>query len=321
MDLIERYLASVRILLPKRQREDIAAELRDVLTGRREEHAFELGRPLTQEEEERLLRDFGHPVVIAGRYGRQQYLIGQDLYPVYVFVLKLVLVIIGASALLVGVVSAVASSGAAGPAALKAIAIAWNGAFSAVGAVTIIFAMLQRYSPRLRLLSDWRARDLPLLRKARRVTWFDHVAGIVANVVFILWWTRVIQLSPLIPLKADQSLHLSLAPIWQGLYWPVLGLAVGAIAIHSFRLMREESRRLASVLDLALQLGLLVVTSVALHAGHWVVVTGNGLPAHALSDIDRGVNIGLEVTLIVIVCVAVIRGGYDLWRLSGAAGR
>jgi hypothetical protein len=48
---------------------------------------------------------------------------------------------------------------------------------------------------------------------------------------------------------------------------------------------------------------------------------GEGVTGFDDSDIDRGVNIGLEVTLIVIVCVAVIRGGYDLWRLSGAAGR
>jgi hypothetical protein len=317
MDLIERYLASVRILLPKSKRDDIAAELRDVLTGRREEQATELGRPLTQEEEERLLRDFGHPVVIAGRYRPQQYLIGPDLYPVYAFVLKLVLVIVGASALLVGVVNAVATSGAGGAAAQMAITIAWNGAFNAVAAVTIIFATLQRYSPRLRLLSDWRARDLPALRKARRATWFDHLAGIVANVVFILWWTGALQLSPLIPLNADQGLHLSLEPMWQDLHWPVLGLAAGAIAIHGLRLMREESRRLASVIDLALQFGFLIVAGLALRAGHWITVTGTGLPAQAVSDVDRGMNIGLEVALIVILCIAVIRAGYDLWRLAG----
>jgi len=317
MDLIERYLASVRILLPKSKRDDIAAELRDVLTGRREEQAAELGRPLEEEEEERLLRDFGHPVIIAGRYGPQQYLIGPDLYPVYAFVLKLVLVIVGASALLAGIVSAATTSGAAGSSAQMAIAIAWNGAFNTVAAVTIIFATLQRYSPRLRLLNDWRARDLPAFGKARRVTWFDHVAGIVVNVVFILWWTHAIQVSPVILLNADQGLHLSLDPVWQRLYWPVLGLAAGAIALHGLRLMREGSLRLAGVLDLALQVGLLVVTGLALHAGHWITVTGAGLPADAASNIDRGVNIGLQVAFVAILCVAVIRAGYDLWRLAG----
>ena len=37
MDLIDRYLDAVRLLLPLDQRDDIAAELRDVLMTRREE--------------------------------------------------------------------------------------------------------------------------------------------------------------------------------------------------------------------------------------------------------------------------------------------
>jgi hypothetical protein len=39
--------------------------------------------------------------------------------------------------------------------------------------------------------------------------------------------------------------------------------------------------------------------------------------ADAASNIDRGVNIGLQVALVVLLCVAVIRAGYDLWRLPG----
>jgi len=65
VDLIERYLANMLVLLPKSQRDDIIAELRDVLTGCREEEAAKLGHPLTRAEEESLLREFGHPVLVA----------------------------------------------------------------------------------------------------------------------------------------------------------------------------------------------------------------------------------------------------------------
>jgi len=37
MDLIDRYLDTVRLFLPRDQRDDITAELRDVLLTRREE--------------------------------------------------------------------------------------------------------------------------------------------------------------------------------------------------------------------------------------------------------------------------------------------
>lgn len=321
MDLIERYLAYVRLLLPRRSpRDDILAELREALTVCQEEQATKLGRSATPEEAEQLLREFGHPVIVAARYGRQQYLIGPDLYPVYTFVLKLVLLIVAAAIVLSGIVTALATTGAAGSAARTAIAL-WSGAFSTFAAVTIIFAALQRYFPRLRLLSDWRARDLPALPKARRGTWFEHVTGIVVNAVFILWWLGVIRLSPLIPLNADQGLHLSPDSAWHGLYWPVLGLAFGAIAIHGLRLMRDENRRLGHALDLTLQLGFMAVAGWALHAGHWIAVTGTGLPPEVISQIDRAVNLGLATSLIVILCVAAVRAGYDVWRLAADGDR
>jgi hypothetical protein len=47
MDLLDRYLAAVAALLPKTQREDIVAELRDTLLNQMEEKEAELGRPLT----------------------------------------------------------------------------------------------------------------------------------------------------------------------------------------------------------------------------------------------------------------------------------
>ena len=315
MDLIERYLASVRHLLPKQQRDDIVAELRDVLTGRREEKAAELGRALTTEEDEQLLREFGHPVIVAGRYRKQQSLIGPELYPVYTFVLRLVLSIVLMSALVVGVVATVASSAADG--VRLGFAIAWNGAFTAVGAITIIFAAVQRYSPNLPLLKNWRARDLPTGKAvSRRVpSVVDHVAGIVVNVLFILWWIHVLPISPYLPLPQGQTLHLGLAPIWQSLYLAVLGLNVGAIAVHAVKLTRAGRGWLGHGLDLALQIGILAVAGTALHAGHWVVVTGTAIPAQVLAKVDQGVDVGMHIALIVIVWVAVIRMGYDFWQL------
>jgi hypothetical protein len=66
MDLLDRYLAAVAALLPKTQREDIVAELRDILLNQMEEKEAELGRPLTAKEREAVLKAFGHPIAVAG---------------------------------------------------------------------------------------------------------------------------------------------------------------------------------------------------------------------------------------------------------------
>ncbi|MEU7869133.1 hypothetical protein [Dactylosporangium sp. NPDC049140] len=58
-DLIERYVADVVVLLPRRQRHDVARELRDLLA---EEAAG-------ADDVTELLRRFGHPADVAARYG------------------------------------------------------------------------------------------------------------------------------------------------------------------------------------------------------------------------------------------------------------
>jgi len=316
MDLLERYLASVRILLPAKKRDDIVAELREALTERREERSAEVGRALTPEEDEKMLRDFGHPVVVAARYGQQQYLIGPDLFPLFFFVLRLVLAVVVAATLLTGIMSAIVSSAAVWQAVAKSLTTAWNGALVAVGVVTLVFAGLQRHPPRAGLLTDWRVRDLPQFKKPRQPGWVHHVAGIVANVIFILWWMRIMPLSPAVPLEGGHVLHVALAPVWQTLYVPVLALSLLAVAVHAVRLLRESGERLAVCLDLVLQVGLLSVAGGALRAGHQVVVAAAGLPAQTISGINHGLNVGVQTSLLVVLCVALFRVGYDLWILA-----
>src|SRR5580658_2136290 len=209
MDLIDRYLDTVRLFLPRDQRDDIAAELRDVLMTRREEKEGELGRPLTRKEDEALLHDYGHPLIVAARYGRQQYLIGPELYPVYAFVVAIVLASIAVAAAITGVVAAAVTSGDPGRGFGAALGVAWTGAFTGVGAVTVIFAILQRTGASRRITLDWSVRDLPRITRRRpRQPWFERVVSIVFLTLFCFWWVGLIRMSPPeIPLQTGGALH------------------------------------------------------------------------------------------------------------------
>src|SRR5512146_614165 len=72
MDLLERYLAEVRRNLPTKEADDITAELRDVLLERAEEQEETTGKV----DWNSLLQEFGHPLVVAARYRKQQWLVG-----------------------------------------------------------------------------------------------------------------------------------------------------------------------------------------------------------------------------------------------------
>lgn len=324
MELIDRYLAAIGVLLPNRQREDITAELRDALTTQRDEQQAELGRPLTDDEEAALLRAFGHPLAVASRYGRQQYLIGPELYPLYVFVLKILLAIVAAGAVIAGVVAAAIHPGQPWSAVRVGLTALFQGAIGNVGALTAIAFALQRYNLLPRLVTEWNPKDLPKAPWGplqRRQTWFDHVAGIVAMSLFIVWWTRALALwipyVDYIPLKAGQRLDLVRAPIWDTLFWPVLGLAIAAIALHGFSLVAKTRRVSAHGLDLLRRLCIVFVAGIALHAGHWADVSGAGIPATALVQVDYGVNMAFQIALSVIIVIAAGLAAYDAWRLFG----
>lgn len=318
MDLIDRYLDTVRLLLPGAERDDITAELRDLLMSRREEREAALGRPLTRNEDEELLRAFGNPVVVAARYGRQRYLIGPELYPLYMLVLKLVLAAVAFAAVLTGVVQAAVSPADVSHAVGTMIEVIWSGAFSATGAVTLAFAGLQRTGAGARILADWRVDELPRFshRKRRTPVWFDHAAGIIVQALFLLWWTGVLPVWwAVIKAEPHGVLTLGLAPVWHVLYWPVIWLTLASMLVHGVQLVAPRRPRLGHGLDIVTHAGLAAMAAYALSAGHWAVVTGVDIAPSALAQVDKGVNVGIQVALTVVIVASVGSILHDAWRI------
>src|SRR5215470_3322062 len=95
MDLVDRYLKAVGKALPEKQREDIIRELSEDIRSEVEDRQSQLGRPLTEAEQQSMLKQRGNPLLLAASYnqdhrtlafGRQ--LIGPVLFPFYVKVLS-----------------------------------------------------------------------------------------------------------------------------------------------------------------------------------------------------------------------------------------
>ena len=314
MDLIDRYLDAVRLLLPLDQRDDIAAELRDVLMTRREEKAAALGRPLTKAEDEQLLRDFGDPLTVAGRYGPQRYLIGPELYPVYMFVLRIVLACVIAGGLIAGLTQGIIVRTPPATAIKTAISTIWTGGFVSVGIMTAIFAVLQRQPVRARMMGDWRpSRDLPRPTRRRQPRWYDYVAGIVVQAIFALWWAGLARFEPASIMTNTGQMQVVFAPIWRAAYWPVLALSAGIIAVNALKLAASRRERLTRLADIALQAGLLAFIAWVFGAPRWFTVTGT--PPKTAASLQLGLTLGVQVTLIVMLFVAAISVVYDGWRL------
>ena len=93
MTLKERYLKAVAAQLSGKTRDDIIAELDDAILTRMEAREAELGRPLTEADEEAVLRETGHPLIVAAQYGSgPHHVVGPELYPWWMFGVKVGLI-------------------------------------------------------------------------------------------------------------------------------------------------------------------------------------------------------------------------------------
>src|ERR1700674_3429378 len=151
MQLLERYLQAVKFWLPKEQKEDIIAELSEDIRSQIDEKEAELSRKLNEPELESILKQRGRPILVANRFLPQEHLIGPVLFPIYRFVLQIVMLCYLAPWALTWLRLMIYKPGYRAEQSdhwMVALGSAWGAlwttAFIAVGTVTIVFAILER---------------------------------------------------------------------------------------------------------------------------------------------------------------------------------
>ena len=224
MELLDRYLQAVRFWLPRKQQDDIIAELGDDLRSQIEERESALGRPLNEDEHVALLKQAGQPLLVAGRYQKQQALIGPVLFPLYSFVLKIVELCYLVPWFLGWIVETVFVP--AHPAVHPALALIrrwgslWTTTIIIFGMVTLAFAILERVQS-AGALQQWDPRKLPRMARPKdRVSRVESVFGLVFSIVFIVWWLSLSRYGHVIfgPIAGFFSLN----PALRAWYLPVI---------------------------------------------------------------------------------------------------
>lgn len=309
MDLLERYLAAVAAELPEAQRADITAELRDVLMTRIEDKESELARPLTARELEALLSDYGHPVAVAGRYRKTQYLIGPEMFPFWWKGLKVTLSWVAGIYVVMIILGVLAGRGAdqlLGRAPSLTVALLFS-----FGVVTLGAAALERYG-RTPFLAKWRPHDLPpvggRLCKARSP--FELAVETAMSVVFLLWWIGAISFRSFTP----DWLDLSLAPVWQVLFWPIVAYSALEIGANLVAITRPGLAQLNAGLTAAKFLSGGAILAGALRWDRWIELGGGFTSqeqAMSQAQLDHGMRIGLTVTALILIATGLLHA----WRV------
>jgi hypothetical protein len=340
MDLLDRYLAAVAALLPKSQREDIVAELRDTLLNQMEEKEAELGRPLTAKEREAVLKAFGHPIAVAGRFGTTRSLIGPELYPFYMFGVKVLLVVAAIVSAIPVVFSVIADPGGAGGGLARFVSGFLSTGFTMIGVATVLGVAFERgWIPRTGF-TDWRVADLPILddlglglgtqglgkkglfpTKGPLERRFEALLEAILTALFILWWTGLVQ-APWSNHITGGDMALRPGPVWATLYWPILAMAGLQLVSSLVGLLRPAWVRARAALEVAGSVAGLALATVLLQAGRLVVVASDGArgaDAEAIAGLQQALDLSFHLTTVVMIVVFVVKIAIDLWRLFRGA--
>jgi hypothetical protein len=241
-DLIGRYLQAVGFWLPRAQKQDILAELSEDLRSQIEDRESELGRTMTESEVSDLLKQRGRPILVAGQFLPQRGLIGPTLYPIYIFVLKIVALCYVIPWLLVwfGILLFHRTETAAHLSGeWHGLGTLWTIVFTQFGIITLVFAAIDRVSIKTPCVSDWDPRKLPKVKvEATTKRRANAIAGLVFGVFGLLWLLAIPNYPFLI--IGPAAYFLKAAPIWQTVYWAIVALSVASIFEQLVRLIRPQ---------------------------------------------------------------------------------
>jgi hypothetical protein len=317
MDLINRYLQAVRFWLPRRQQDDMIAELSEDIRSQMEERSRELGRPLTEADIEELLRRRGSPILVANRYLPQQSLIGPLLFPIYRFV-AIVMTLVLLVPILLGSLATMLSPGFGAAHAHRWLSLAgltwshlWTGWFAAMGVVTLVFAILERTHAQQHILESWNPRKLPAVRHPSLIPRSTSAIELAVNVAVLFWWAAY--MAP--PLRFHfGNLFFAFTAAWQTFFWAIFALTLANIVLSSLNLVRPywtatriTCRLLADLIGAAFFCWLLRVNIVA------AISSPTFTPEKALA-VTQSMNLWLARLFpwALVVCILVAAG--NLWR-------
>lgn len=317
-DLIDRYLGAVAALLPKASRQDIVAELRDLIVNRIEEREATLGRPLDKREIEELLREIGHPIAVAGRYGLRTALIGPEIYPFWLFGVKVLLAVAALAAVIPAGVALLTAHGDA-RLVMRTVTDFIPTGLSLIGAATLIGAAIERGWIGTEGFRNWKVSELPKVPKSRE--WFfksrfDGLFETAVTLLFIGWWTGAVEFPTgnVITTRGGE-VALTFSPIFQALYWPILVMAVVQVVSGLILVMKPGWVRARAGAEIIGALIGLAIAAALWPAMPLVTLVAPEATVAGLANLQKTVDLTFQVALWVAVATNLLKLIVDTWRL------
>ena len=317
LEFVDRYLQAVRFWLPKTSRQqDLVAELGEDLRSQIEEKEIQLGRPLDKKEISEVLKRCGAPMLVASRLGPKRHLIGPTLFPIFWFVLKMVLlwILLPVFIFIVSPATLASTNGDWGKAVAITLGNLWSGAFIAAGVITLVFAILERTQALANINCKWDPSSLPPLERPERKTSLFQTVCELGFHVFAVVWLLLLPHHPFL-VFGPAAAFLALGPIWSTFYAPIVLLAVAAVIRSVVILVRPQWKAFPLASQIVQAILILIVLNYMINAaGH--VIHGDWHPFVTIADSVRGTQKYADL----IKVAAIINVSALIWLLCTWVG-
>jgi hypothetical protein len=322
MELVDRYLKSVGTYLPKEQKDDILRELSENIRSKIEDQEKELGRSLTEAEQEALVKRHGNPLLVAGRYRQEQrsvafgpQWIGPELFPFYVKVLSFNLGL--ASLVILTIFTALFASGQQVTVG-DLIGALFMQVLIQGGTITTIFAVANtqltkfpdRWNPRKPGQLPALTADEKTAGREQRVSRVESISQFIA-LGFSAVWLRAVQRSSHFVFASAAGV-LTASPVWRQIYWPLILVALVGMLQSVINLFYPRWVRFHAWTRMGMNAGSLAIVYFLLRARVWVTLNVSDPTAagnshqHSIAIINQSIFYSLLIAVLILVGFLVV---------------
>lgn len=333
MELLTRYVNAIGNHLPRKNRSDIEAEIRSTLEDMLEDRSQKADRPVDEAMVKELLKEYGAPEKVAATYQGKRYLIGPQMFPYFLLVLKIVFLVLTILALVgmgIGIGTGPMTVDAITQTIVHSMIDYLAGAMSAFGNIVFVFAILELFLPAKSFEEkgeekEWDPTSLMKEPEADEVRIWDPILAILFNFIALVifnFYPQVIGFTPslnqvsngswvFIPILSQAAFQY--VP-WFNIVW------IAEIGLHLVLLRQSRWNKLTRWFSIAIRtmgIGIacaLLVGPALLTIAPETVATLKMEPGAAESLINL-LNQMLRIGLVAIISVSLVSLIKDLYRL------
>ncbi|WP_111641202.1 hypothetical protein [Marinimicrobium alkaliphilum] len=286
MNWLERYTFAVKAHLPTDVRQDVADELLSDLLDERDHRAESLGRELTDDETKALLKERGHPLLVAANYQPRRALVSEELYPLFLLLLRWVIVAI--AVVQIGLAAISVLNQPEQNIGQSIIHLSWNTLHASLYGfawLTLIFYLFGEYINLTDFFKNWKPESLPRVTpQGEYISRTGSAIETVVTVYFFAWLNHIVPQS-----LFDNPVGLVFSEQWPSLLPWINAVIIASVTLSLSKLLFPYWTRRKIALDLCLYIPAVIILAIIYQWDNAIALHMNTEEGISQWDIGQGV--------------------------------